>query len=75
MIVVFDSGIWVSAMEFGGTPLEAVIRAIAQDRFAVCDQIEEEVVRADPRGGPATPGPKAGLGIDKNGAGCLDGIG
>jgi len=32
-------------MQFGGTPLEAVIRAIAQDRFAVCDQIEEEVVR------------------------------
>ena len=32
-------------MEFGGTPLEAVVRAIAQDRFAVCDQIEEEVVR------------------------------
>ncbi len=45
MIVVFDSGIWVSAMEFGGTPLEAVIKAIAQDRFAVCDQIDEEVVR------------------------------
>jgi uncharacterized protein len=45
VIVVFDSGIWVSAMEFGGTPLEAVIRAIAQDRFAVCDEIEEEVVR------------------------------
>lgn len=32
-------------MEFGGAPLKAVIRAIAQDRFAVCDQIEEEVVR------------------------------
>lgn len=45
MIVVFDSGIWVSAMEFGGTPLGAVIRAIAQDRFAVCDQMQEEVVR------------------------------
>jgi hypothetical protein len=45
VIVLFDSGIWVSSMEFGGTPLEAVIRAIAQDRFAVCDQIEEEVVR------------------------------
>ena len=45
MIVVFDSGIWVSAMEFGGAPLEAVIRAIVQDRFAVCEQIEEEVVR------------------------------
>jgi hypothetical protein len=40
VIGVFDSGIWVSAMEFGGTPLEAVIRAIAEDRFAVCDQIE-----------------------------------
>lgn len=45
MIVVFDSGIWVSAMEFGGNPLEAVIRAIARDRFAVCDEIEEEVIR------------------------------
>jgi predicted nucleic acid-binding protein len=45
VIVVFDSGIWDSAMEFGGTPLEAVVEAIAQDRFAVCDQIEEEVVR------------------------------
>lgn len=32
-------------MEFGGTPLEAVVKAIAKDRFAVCDQIEEEVVR------------------------------
>lgn len=32
-------------MQFGGTPLEAVIRAIAQDRFAVCGQIEEEIVR------------------------------
>ena len=32
-------------MEFGGTPLKAVIRAIASDRFAVCGQIEEEVVR------------------------------
>ncbi len=45
MIVVFDSGIWVSAMQFGGTPLEAVAKAIAEDRFAVCDDIEEEVVR------------------------------
>lgn len=45
MIAVFDSGIWVSVMEFGGTPLDAFIRAIAQDRFGLCDQIEEEVVR------------------------------
>ena len=33
MIVVFDSEICISAMEFGGTPLEAVIGAIAQDRL------------------------------------------
>jgi uncharacterized protein len=43
--VVFDSGIWVSAMQFGGMPREALVEAIAQDRFAVCDQIEEEVVQ------------------------------
>jgi hypothetical protein len=33
VIVVFDSGIWVSAMEFGGTPLEVVISAVAEDRI------------------------------------------
>jgi hypothetical protein len=34
VIAVFDSGIWVSAMEFGGTPLEAVvISAVAEDRI------------------------------------------
>jgi hypothetical protein len=45
VIIVFDSGIWISAMEFGAAPREAVVRAAAEDRFAVCDQIEEEVVR------------------------------
>lgn len=45
MTVVFDSGIWISAIQFGGTPLEAVVEATGQDRFAVCDQIEEEIVR------------------------------
>jgi hypothetical protein len=30
---------------FGGAPLEAVIRAIARERFALCDQVEEEAVR------------------------------
>jgi hypothetical protein len=33
------------SIEFGGTPLEAVIRATAQDRFAVYHQIREKVVR------------------------------
>ena len=32
-------------MQFGGIPLEAVVRATAVDRFAVCTYIEEEIVR------------------------------
>lgn len=31
-------------MQFGGTPLRAVVKAIAEDRLATCAQIEEEVV-------------------------------
>jgi hypothetical protein len=43
--VVFDSGIWISAMQFGGTPLEAVVEAISRDRIAVCDLLRLRVVR------------------------------
>jgi hypothetical protein len=43
VIVVFDSGIWISAMEFGGTPFEAVIRAIAQDQFAVASRLRKRL--------------------------------
>jgi putative PIN family toxin of toxin-antitoxin system len=41
--VVLDSGVWISALQFGGTPLAALERALTQDRVAICDQIEEEV--------------------------------
>jgi hypothetical protein len=33
VIAVSDRGISVSAMEFGGTPLEVVISAVAEDRI------------------------------------------
>lgn len=43
MIVVIDSGIWVSAFQFGGTPLAALELAFSRDIIACCDQIIEEV--------------------------------
>jgi uncharacterized protein len=43
--VVFDSGIWISAMQFRGTPFEAVLKGIADDRIVVCRTIEDEIVR------------------------------
>ena len=45
MIVVLDSGIWISALHFGGTPLAALEKALTEDRIAICDQIEEEVTQ------------------------------
>lgn len=45
MIVVLDSGIWVSALQFGGTPLVALEKALGEDRIAICDQIEQEVTQ------------------------------
>lgn len=45
MIVVLDSGIWISALQFGGTPLLALEKALAVDRIASCTQIEQEIAR------------------------------
>ena len=45
MIVVVDSGIWISALHFGGTPLAALERALTEGRVAICDQIVQEVAR------------------------------
>jgi putative PIN family toxin of toxin-antitoxin system len=42
--VVLDSGIWISALHFGGTPRVALEKALTEDRVAICDQIEEEVM-------------------------------
>ena len=43
MIVVLDTNVWVSALEFGGTPDRAVLRALTQDRLAISDFIRAEI--------------------------------
>jgi len=45
LIIVVDSGIWISAIEFGGTPAKALEVLIELDDLAVCAEIEEEVLR------------------------------
>jgi len=45
VIVVLDSGVWISALQFGGIPRRAVLKALTVDSLVVCDQIKEEVNR------------------------------
>lgn len=45
MIVVLDSNVWVSALEFGGTPGLALTQALTVDQLAISDFIEHEVIR------------------------------
>jgi putative PIN family toxin of toxin-antitoxin system len=45
VIVVLDSGVWISALHFGGTPLAAVEKALSVDEVAICDQIVSEISR------------------------------
>lgn len=45
MIVVLDSNVWVSALEFGGTPELALTQALTVDQLAISDFIEHEVIR------------------------------
>jgi uncharacterized protein len=37
--------LWISALEFGGTPAAALERLFLVDDLATCSEIEEEVVR------------------------------
>lgn len=43
MTVVFDSGIWISAFQFGGIPLRAIEQAFLADEIAYCEQITGEI--------------------------------
>lgn len=43
MILVFDSCVWVSAIHFGGAPLEALDFATGQFQIALCQPILDEV--------------------------------
>lgn len=45
MIVVLDTNVWVSALEFGGTPDLAVYQALTRDQLAISGFIRAEVVR------------------------------
>jgi putative PIN family toxin of toxin-antitoxin system len=45
LICVFDSGVWISAFQFGGTPLTALRTAYRQHRIATGDKILQEIRR------------------------------
>lgn len=45
MIVVLNTNVWISALEFGGVPDAAVFRALTQDQLAISDFIRTEIER------------------------------
>jgi predicted nucleic acid-binding protein len=45
VIVVFDSSVWISALNYGGTPRLALESAMATDEIAISDFIVAEIVR------------------------------
>jgi len=45
VIVVFDSGVWISAMQFDGTPWLAIQKGLGFDQIAICAQIKDEITR------------------------------
>ncbi len=44
MTVVFDSSVWVSALEFRGIPSRAIEYAAVNDDIVLCSGIEDETV-------------------------------
>ena len=48
MIVVIDTSVWISALQFArhrATPTLALEKAMREDVIATCDEIDAEVVR------------------------------
>lgn len=48
MIVVVDTNVWISALQFAkayGTPTRALEKAMSQDVIASCDEIEQGILR------------------------------
>lgn len=43
MIVVLDSGIWISAFQFGGTPQTVLDDVFSRATIAICTQIVAEI--------------------------------
>jgi putative PIN family toxin of toxin-antitoxin system len=44
MVALIDSGIWISAIHYGGVPMAAVQAALQNDQLLTCDTLENEVV-------------------------------
>ena len=48
MIVVLDTNVWISALQFAkrrGTPTRALEKAMSEDVIATCGEIEAEILR------------------------------
>jgi len=48
VIVVIDTNVWISALQFAkgrGTPVMALEKAMSEDVIASCDEINAEIVR------------------------------
>jgi len=48
MIVVLDTNVWISALQFArqrGTPTRALEKAMVEDTIATCPEIEAEIFR------------------------------
>jgi len=45
VIVVLDTNVWISTLEFGGVPDLALVRALTRDQLAISHFIRDEIVR------------------------------
>jgi len=45
VIVVLDTSVWVSGLQFGGTPDRALNQALTVDQLAISDFIRNEILR------------------------------
>jgi putative PIN family toxin of toxin-antitoxin system len=45
LIVVLDTSVWISALEFDGIPDLALVRALTEDQVAISDFIRTEIMR------------------------------
>ena len=45
VIITPDSGVWLSAIRFGGVPGKALYYAVTIHQIAISDLIEEEILR------------------------------
>ncbi len=44
-IVLFDTSVWVSAIQFRGLPLEALRHMLSRDTPLACLELEDEIAR------------------------------